>query len=490
MRNDPPSDNVPNPPNSNGKFNPLNNTPAQKYQLENAQIRPNPRQPFQELHFSPFAKRVTVIVLVALVVIFLLQVADVLPPFIWAMVVAYVLNRPLSLLDSRTAWPRWIWAVIFYLVFFGVIALALFWLIPNVGGEAREFTKEAPSIRTNINNYLQDNNGINIAGIKIDTETAQNVISSTLTTATGTARQVAPSALGRTAHFLIDFVLFLVVTFYLMLTGGSFIGNTITTLPLKYRREIGDLILRIDRVLSAYIRGQFILIGIMTTAAFIVLTILGVHYAFVLAIMTGVLELVPFVGPYSAIVISSGVAFFQPHGNFGLGGLPLALIVAALYFTIRQVEDYVVVPAVIGKMVELPSLVIIFVVLAGSALLGPMGLLLGVPITAAIKIVVGYLYYKLVDADREKLDFTKASSFQEIAQTLQNMPNRRVLVEIDGQSEFFKQPENLAALKQLEHEKEIDIAVDTDNEKLAAELRKHGIPVLTMEQEHFVGKSR
>lgn len=480
----------PNQTSSNGYINPLDNPPTAKQHLENASVAPTPRQPFQELHFSVFAKRITVIVLVSVVVIFLLKVADVLPPFIWATVVAYVLNHPLSILVSKTGWPRWTWAVLFYVVFFGVIALALFWLIPNVGGEAREFVKDAPTIRQNVDNYLQQNNGVNVAGVSIDTETAQNIISSTLTTATGTARDVAPSALSRTARFLIDFVLFLVVTFYLMLTGGSFISNTVTTLPLKYRREVGDLVMRIDRVLSAYIRGQFILIGIMTTAAFIVLTILGVHYSFILAIMTGVLELVPFVGPYSAIVISSAVAFFQPHGNFGLSGLPLALIVAALYFTIRQVEDYVVVPAVIGKMVELPSLVIIFVVLAGSALLGPMGLLLGVPITAAIKIVVGYLYYKLVDADREKLDFTKATNFQEIAQALGNMPNRRVLVEIDGQSDFFREPANLAALKQLEEEKEIDIAVDTDDEKLATALRKQGIPVLTMEQEHFVGKSR
>ena len=359
--------------------------------------------------------------------------------------------------------------------------------MPNISREALQLTQDAPKIKANIDDYLNNNETVNIVGFNFKTDTVSSAINSTIDTVTNQAKNLAPKALTVTFRLLIDFLLYLVVTFYLLLGGGATVFHAVAGLPLHFREEMRNLLLRVDRVLTAYIRGQFILIAIMTVASFIILTVLGVNYSFVLAITTGILELVPYIGPYLAMTISGAVAFFQPHGNFGLSGLVLAAIVVICYFIVRQIEDYVVVPAIIGKIVELPGILVIFAVLAGATLLGPMGLLLAVPITATIKIIVGYLFYKLVDAEREKVDLRHGSNIEELTQILASKTdNSRVLVEVDGSADYLKDPQNLARLKQIEHEKQVDIAIDTSDEKLGHLLRQHGFPIVTLSQEHFL----
>jgi len=482
------SGNVP-PPGLNGT-KPINNSRREQpawVQQEQADFTPGAKLPAQEIILSLFAKRTTVFLLMALLVVFLLQIAEALPPFVWAIVTAYVLNRPMSMLVRRTGWPRWSWVAIFYLVFFGSIALALVLIVPNISREALQLTQDAPKIKANVDDYLNNNETVNIVGFNLSTDTVSSAINSAIDSVTNQAKSIAPKALTVTFRLLIDFLLYLVVTFYLLLGGGATIFHAVTGLPLHFREEMRNLLLRIDRVLTAYIRGQFILIAIMTVASFIILTVLGVNYAFVLAITTGILELIPYIGPYLAMTIAGAVAYFQPHGNFGLQGLVLTAIVVVCYFIVRQIEDYVVVPAIIGKIVELPGILVIFAVLAGATLLGPMGLLLAVPIVATIKIIVGYLFYKLVDAEREKVDLRHGSSIEELTQILASKPdNSRVLIEVDSSADYLKDPQNLDRLKQLEHQKQVDIAIDTGDEKLGHLLRQHGFPIVTLSQEHFL----
>jgi predicted PurR-regulated permease PerM len=490
MDNSETSPTPPPPPANETNYNSsANNKPNNWASLarERAQFEPGAKLPVQEIHFSTWAKRTTVFLLAGLLIIFLLQVADVLPPFIWAVVTAFVLNRPLGRLVHRTGWPRWSWAAIFYLIFFLALTVVVLLVVPNVQREITQLNKDAPNIQRQIDDYLNNNDNVEIGPVKISTETARNLLNSAVTEIPKRLQELAPTVLSKTFRVLIDFLLYLVVTFYLMLSGGAMIFHGLNTLPLQYRGEIRNLVLRVDRVLSAYIRGQFILIGIMSVAAFIILTVLGVPYAFVLAIMTGVLELIPFIGPYLAMAIAGAVAYFAPNANFHLSGFILTAIVVALYFIVRQIEDYVVVPAIIGKIVELPPIMVIFAVLAGAALLGPMGLLLAVPITATVKIIAGYLLYKLVDADREKIDLRGGSSIEEITQLLETKANGRVLLEVDHHAEYLHDKQSLERLKQLEHDKQIDIAIDTGDEKLAHMLRNYGFPIVTIAQEHFPG---
>ena len=378
-----------------------------------------------------------------------------------------------------------------FLSFFVILAVALLLLIPALTNEGKTLAQNAPKWEASIDDYLNTHDTIDILSFSISSDTARTALNTSLERVTSAGQDLSLRLASGTFRFLIDFLLYLITTFYLMLMGGRPIWRFINTLPLKYRKEMHHLFNRINIVLAAYIRGQVLLVLIMSVASFIILSVLGVHYSLILGIMTGVLELVPFVGPYLAITVSSVVAYFQGSGNFGLKDVGLVIAVAAALFVLRQLEDYVVIPNLIGRIVELPALLIIFTTVTGAALAGPMGLLLGVPVVAVIRIIIGYLYYKLVDADRTKVVLDAESGPEQLVNFLNEQPPQsRWLVVAGTEPEYLHNPELLAQVKELTQAKALDVAFYCGEDDKACELvRKSGFPVTTMEQEQFFESS-
>ncbi len=455
-----------------------------------------PKLPLEEeIKYSPTVKRLIIITILLLLAFLVFRTGEVLPPFIWAVVTAFIFNAPIKALTTRFGTARWVWTTLIYLIFFAIIAVDLLLLIPAISKEAKTLSTDVPKMQQTVNDYLRNNPTVNIVGIDVASDTVKNAVDNILDRLPVLAEDLGPRLLSGTFRFLIDFLLYLVATFYLLLMGGRSIGRFINSLPLKYRSEMSLLFARINRVLSAYLKGQLILIAIMSTSSFIVFTILGVRYALTLAIMVGVLELVPFVGPYLAIAISCSVAFFQEHGpklSFGMDGLTLAIIVGVALFVLRQIEDYLIIPTVIGRIVELPALLVIFTIVVAAALLGPLGLLLGVPLVAVLKIIIGYIYYKLVDAEREKVIMPPDISKQEIYNTIEGYsPGSRLLLIPTDNGLYIRDHELLKSLKQLGDSKKIDLAFYCgEDEETSHAIREFQFPVISMEQEHFLVTAR
>jgi predicted PurR-regulated permease PerM len=162
--------------------------------------------------------------------------------------------------------------------------------------------------------------------------------------------------------------------------------RTIALLPINRRDSTSWLLARILVILGKWLRASCSLIALVTAIACIVLgPILHLSYALGLAVLTGVLEIIPLIGPLIATAIAGADAFVH-------GGASVAAIVVVIYFVLRQVEDQVVMPVVIGRAVHLHPVVTIFVVLVGLSIYGVLGGLLGVPVAAAINVVFRELY--------------------------------------------------------------------------------------------------
>jgi hypothetical protein len=142
----------------------------------------------------------------------------------------------------------------------------------------------------------------------------------------------------------------------------------------------------------------------MSTASFAVLSVLGVKYALIIAIATGFLELIPLVGPWIAGAIAVTVSIFQDTTPFGWSHVGLAVVIGVAYFALRQAEDAFVIPTVIGRFVHLHPLLVIFCVVVGTALGGILGLILAVPIAAVLKILISYLYAKLITREHRHVE--------------------------------------------------------------------------------------
>ncbi len=442
--------------------------------------------PENEIKFSTRAKVWTIVIFVGIALALVFRVGEVLPPFIWALVTAFVFNDLLTALTKRTGRPRWLWVTVVFLAFFAIIGVLLFTVVPSTSRQLEAFAKDVPKLRADLDKQLSENDTLNVGGISVSSATVRTGMTNFLDKVPETVNSIGPELLRGTFHIAIDYVVYLIATLYLMLMGSKPVFNFINTLPLSFRGEIRALVIRIDTVLGAYIKGQFLLIGIMSVASFVVLTVMQVRYSLVLAIMVGVLELVPFIGPYLAISICCAVTFFQPEHAYGLPTVIAVIIVGVALFVLRQLEDYLIIPTIIGHIVELHPLLVIFTVVAAAALLGPMGLLLGVPMVAAFKIIVGYLYYKLVDADREKIVLPTSATFDDLMALLAQKANKRLLIGITKAATFLEDPENLRPLQQFCIAHQIDLAFNCGDEELTRKLRDFGFTVIEMTQEHIV----
>jgi len=139
-------------------------------------------------------------------------------------------------------------------------------------------------------------------------------------------------------------------------------------------------------MLSRYVRGQLLLIVIMSTIAYSFLHYaIGMKYALVIAIASGFLEIIPVLGPIAATTIATLVGFAQFD-------LTKALIIIAFYTGARWLEDYLIIPRVIGHAVELHPLVVIFAVLCGEVMAGALGMLIAIPVAASIKILLDFTH--------------------------------------------------------------------------------------------------
>jgi len=177
---------------------------------------------------------------------------------------------------------------------------------------------------------------------------------------------------------LLTIIFLLVITFYLLLERDN-LENRIASLFLSKETRIRESISQIEEKLGAWLRGQLLLSFIIGILSYIGLIALNIPYALPLAVVAGILEVVPVIGPIISAIPSILVALtLSPI--LGVG-------VAVMYFVIQQLENHLIVPQVMRRAVGLNPLVVILAIAIGSRLLGFGGALLAVPIAAVLQII-------------------------------------------------------------------------------------------------------
>lgn len=170
------------------------------------------------------------------------------------------------------------------------------------------------------------------------------------------------------------------VSFYLLLYRATVKEGLSSLFPVKYQGKIENTITQIEDKLGSWLRGQLVLSFFIGTMTWIILTILGVDFALPLAVLAGVLEIVPTIGPIISAIPAIIVAFSTSP--------LLAGLVAVSYFFIQFVENNILVPRIMQRAVGLNPIIIIISIIVGGKLLGIPGALLAIPFVSLL--VVAY----------------------------------------------------------------------------------------------------
>ncbi len=175
---------------------------------------------------------------------------------------------------------------------------------------------------------------------------------------------------------IISLIVVLVISFYLSVSKGALDNFLRSVLPPRFEDYIYDLWTRAQKKMGLWLQAQIILSVIMAVIVGLGLWILGMRYAFLIAVVTGVLEIVPFVGPIVAGGLATLLALSQ---SAVLGIWTLIFFVVA-----QQLEGHILVPLVVKKLVGLNPVAVILALLAGVKLGGVFGILLSVPLAAVV----------------------------------------------------------------------------------------------------------
>lgn len=306
----------------------------------------------------------------------------ILTPFILAGIFAYIFNPIVNFFSQKIRLPRTISVMIIYLFIISIIVFFSVFLTKRVISEASELKEYMDNLIETTKTQVNDL-----------PDWVQPVVEETLSSLEksklfqpASLFAIFPEAISR----IISLFIFLFSGFYFLKEGRNFIDKILFFAPKKYRIEIEIVLQKINAVFGGYLRAQLFLVFIVSLMLFIALSILGVRFALILAIFSGFAEIIPIIGPITAGAISAIVTLITGNNNFGLIPLNAAIIVAVIYFVVRQFQDYFINPFVMGKITNLHPMLIFFAVLAGGHLWGWMGMILAVPIAAVIRILLEF----------------------------------------------------------------------------------------------------
>lgn len=226
-------------------------------------------------------------------------------------------------------------------------------------------------------------------------ETILGSLGSALTATFGAAAGLAGAVISQIALLVFMFL----ASIYISLGANTYRDALIEVIPPAYRTEFATLIARIERIWNAFFRGILTLMFIIGGATLLGLTVLGMPGALSLAIIAGLLEIIPSLGPVIAAIPAVVVALLQGSNYLALNNFVFAGLVILFYVLIQQIENTVIVPRVLGDALELPPLIIITGVLVGASVGGILGALLATPIIATGVEIVRFIYRKIQGKD-------------------------------------------------------------------------------------------
>jgi predicted PurR-regulated permease PerM len=187
-------------------------------------------------------------------------------------------------------------------------------------------------------------------------------------------------------HWLMNLVLIPVVTFYLLRDWDELVEGVRTLLPTGIEPTVSRLTREIDQVLGAFIRGQLLVMLALGLVYTLGLWVLGLDLAFIIGMSAGLLSVVPYLGTLFGVVAALIAATVQFQDIFH----PLMCL---LVFIVGQLlEGMVLTPKLVGDKVGLHPVAVIFAVLAGGQLFGFLGILLALPVAAALNVLVRHAH--------------------------------------------------------------------------------------------------
>ena len=316
---------------------------------------------------------------------------DALLPFLVGAALAYFLNPLVERLVQRGL-SRPLATVTISLAMAGVVVAAGFLVIPAVVAQAAALINAAPEGLQAMHRFMEARFP---GSVDVESE-ARRVMAGLGEAIQSRGMEVAEGLLG-TARGVIGMILFLVITpvvaFYLLLDWPRLLKRTDELLPRDHAPAIRGLAADVDRAVAGFVRGQITVCLILAAYYSAALMAVGLQYGLVVGVVTGLISFIPYIGAIIGGALSIGLALYQ---FWDVPGLILLMI--AIFALGQFLEGNVLVPKLVGGSVGLHPVWLLLALSAFGALFGFTGLLIAVPVAAALGVVVRFFTARYLDS--------------------------------------------------------------------------------------------
>ncbi len=342
--------------------------------------------------------RALIVLLVIIAVIYLFGLlwstamifSDIIMLFFMSWLVAFILKPLARFLNVQGRLPRLMAVGIVFAGFFLAIAIAGIIMVPVIGFQLAQlstnlprYAKELPSLT----NLLQAD--LQARGINVElSQWYQNQDLPTQIQRLGTlVIQNSLSLIAGVASMIFAVIIVLILSFYIMLDGDRIVEQIIGLVPEQYRKEAHYLLDSIDRSFGGFLRGQVIQAIAYGLGTAFIMWIAGLNYVLLATTFSVIVMIIPFFGPFLALVPPLAIAVFQ------LSPSELIAVVIA-FLVLQQVVLNIVAPKVMSDSVGIHPLLVFFAILVGGKIAGVGGAIFGVPVVGVINAMALYFIRK------------------------------------------------------------------------------------------------
>lgn len=357
---------------------------------------------------DPFFRRLFIVTAIVVVLVLLYTLLPVIVPFVFAFVLAYLFN-PLVKKLSRYV-RRWIAIVVVYATITVGMVLLLWWLVPTLWYQLQSAWAYLPRALEwyddVVRSWVNSNTRLSLPELEVKgfSETLVEYMQTNynFSDASTMMSQILTSSMTfiNNAGLI---VLVPILTFYFLFNWDRRLHMWTMAIPSAYCKKVLEIARECDQALMAFIKGQLLVMVLLGVIYAVQLQMIGLELGLIIGMGAGIASFVPYLGFGLGFIAAIIAGLFQ----FGLDWFHLSLIAGA-FLVGQAAEGYVLQPLLLGDKIGLSPLWVIFSVLAGASLLGFVGMLIALPVSAVLNVLFRHLYAYYLTTDfyksRRQLD--------------------------------------------------------------------------------------
>jgi len=305
--------------------------------------------------------------------------SDTFYTIIFSAILAYLFNPIINYLEEKKI-RRHIGVFILYFTIIDIFIIFALLVIPKSGAEIKRLMSDMPTYMEKISLFTDEiyNKYYSTLGeLPPLFSGVQQVVMENIVGLEHLVMDGLKSFIGgilKTFSKLISLILTPILTFYFLVDKDYFKERIMNGIPKRFRSESRKVFLLMDDSLSKFVRGRIIMAAYVGVATSIILLILRVDFALVIGFITGIADIIPYIGPFLG---------FLPAVFFASLDSPVkAIWVSVLFVLIQWVENNIVAPKVIGDTTGIHPLIVLISIIIGGGIFGVLGMILAVPVVA------------------------------------------------------------------------------------------------------------